>query len=672
MSSSSLFLDSEEAKFSDNIKESIRKGEKIKQKLANAIVVGATGSGKSSFMDRILHRKKRRNYTSTPMADAIVVVNIKDNPSSFHVVDGDTWEEMDYEQSIMEQIRQPKSSSLPKKGSPQPESEDDATPPSPNRTKIEYMVIPLAKKYGGVKKFMSILKKNTSLYLRDTGGQVEFQEMLPLLVFGPSLFLFVLRLDLDFNKCFHLEYRGKDKSMNSYTSSITTKQALLQSLASIKAMDPPQTASVKTHNSIVFIVGTHKESPGSTKEKIAELNIILNTLIEENGYSDLVEPANRREGEIMFTVDNKADGDEDFAVIRSRISNLIKNHDHFTIEFPISYLLFSLNIQTRKCNVLSIQECREIAELYGIVGEEELKNLLDFLHLRVGVIQHFDIEGVSHIVVKEPQVLFNVISDLIIETFSNYQDNFMSRQVREFEKGILSLSAFKSVVGEGDDIPPKEFLRLLSHLRIIAPLSQSQNEDRYFVPCVLNHVPTSSREDETKTGILPLTIKFECSHTPKGLFGVLITHLMSPVSHDDTTFTLMEGKIFKDQVSFEVLCPGEEHMITLKAFSSHLEVFFYPELSDSRSMSPIKACSTVCKIIESSIFSSLADLHYNKEVTKPILCLPCPCPDCPELHPVDQKARKVHCKKPRRRYSLTEGGMHWFDDGVLISGWNCH
>ena len=47
------------------------------------------------------------------------------------------------------------------------------------------------QKYG-IKNF-KYSKKTNSLYLRDAGGQVEFQEMVALLIFGPSLFF---RLDL--------------------------------------------------------------------------------------------------------------------------------------------------------------------------------------------------------------------------------------------------------------------------------------------------------------------------------------------------------------------------------------------------------------------------------------------------------------------------------------------
>ena len=47
------------------------------------------------------------------------------------------------------------------------------------------------------------------------------------------------------------------------------------------------------------------------------------------------------------------------------------------------------------------------------------------------------------------------------------------------------------------------------------------------IPSVLNHVPSSAFE-ERKTDIAPLCICFQLGHCPQGLFGVLISHLVSP------------------------------------------------------------------------------------------------------------------------------------------------
>ena len=129
-----------------------------------------------------------------------------------------------------------------------------------SREFIKSMITTTIEKCGGFKEFKRFLKDSFTLYLRDTGGQVEFQEMIPLLVFGPSIFFFVFRLDLDFKKKFEVKYRkGAGESINCYISSITTEEAFLQCLASVDAMDTP---SVKTHQPLVFIIGTHRDELG--------------------------------------------------------------------------------------------------------------------------------------------------------------------------------------------------------------------------------------------------------------------------------------------------------------------------------------------------------------------------------------------------------------------------
>ncbi len=131
----------------------------------------------------------------------------------------------------------------------------------------------IIEKYGfnRVKKH---LKKTSSLYLRDTGGQMEFQEMIALLIVSPSIFFFVFRLDLNLKSKFTVKYRkSPGESLNCYTSSITTEEALLQCLASVYAMDTPDKESVKTHKPLVYIVGTHADQLGSdATTKIAEIN----------------------------------------------------------------------------------------------------------------------------------------------------------------------------------------------------------------------------------------------------------------------------------------------------------------------------------------------------------------------------------------------------------------
>ena len=242
-------------------------------------------------------------------------------------------------------------------------------------------------------------------------------------------------------------------------------------------------------------------------------------------------------------------------------------------------------------------------------------------HLRIGVIQFIDIEGVRQIVMKEPQLLYIKVTDLTVRNFKS--DSLRTQEAKDFEKkGILTASALESVVGSDDFITPKEFLQILVHLRIIAPFkTRGDQEERYFIPFVLNHVSESAGEDR-KTDVAPLVMRFKCKHCPKGLFGVLITHLMTRKEDDLPTFMLNENRIFKDQVSFDVYSTGVHDEISLTHHFSHFEINFFPEQvpeSEERDTSVNEVCNIIRQIIETSTLNSLENLHYNEADRKSVV-----------------------------------------------------
>ena len=696
-----------EKKFIQEIQRTVAENGTIDRKLANFMFVGPTGSGKSSLMARLLKRARKEVSLSTGVCDPVVIVDV--NFHSATAIDSDAWEEIDYDLSLLRQMnRENFVASPPDRLVPKPSGEVNILPTELrtsgtkprvrsalksakkyvsrhftfsgrlrnvstasasqlSRTPIGITVLPVLKNHGGPKAFLNYLRKGMSLYLRDTGGQVEFQEMIALLVVGPSIFFFVFRIDRDFQSKFSVEFRAsKNESTNCYMSSITTEEALLQFLSSVYAMSTQGSTNVKTYKPLVLIIGTHKDNLGPEAEvKITELNNHLDSLITQNGFLDLVQYADSSKGQVMFAVDNTSKGDEDFKVIRSQVHSLISSRDEFTIEYPITYLLFCLELQNLKRSVLSFEECEKMAAKYGIVGDQ-VSHLLQFLHLRIGVIHYYDADGLRHIVVKEPQVLFNKVTDLIIRTFSGR--TLRTKEQRDFQKGILTASVLKSVIGGADNLTCQDFLKLLVHLRIITPFPSTvpgDQEERYFIPCVLNHVQESEGE-ELHSDILPLSVRFRCSHCPRGLFGVLVTHLMTPMFEEpdsQISFSLNEDMIFKDQVSLKVRCYADEDELRLKILPSYLEVKFYPYLCERRDQSIGRMCSSIRQVIETSILRSLHDLHYNKDKVLPIMCFRCN--HCSELHEV--KKGKDHCKmscdKIHTNSRLPNQARCWYNEG---------
>ena len=389
------------------IVSALEKDENIDRKHAQAMFIGPGGSGKSSLMDRMIHRR-RSLYTSTGVANPVVIVDLNVNPSLFYavsVLDSHTWEEVKFDKSLVLQMQQSAQTLLQEQtntktsavstnvpststASPAPQSASagnttsgadravvvatKAASPSPVGDDIRQVISSAVTKHGGYTRFDNLLRKKFSLYLRDAGGQVEFQEMVSLLVFGPSIFFFVFRADQDLKSTFEVGYRRSgSESINCYTSSISTEEALLQCLASVYAMDTPSQASLHTHNPYVFIVATHKDKLGqSADQKIDQLNVSLRSLIKESGFESLVLYADSAKGQLAFVVDNTSESDEDFQVIRSKVHNLIISREEFTIEYPLSYLLFCLELQSDQRSILTLEECRAMAAKYKIVGNQ--------------------------------------------------------------------------------------------------------------------------------------------------------------------------------------------------------------------------------------------------------------------------------------------------------------
>ena len=281
---------------------------------------------------------------------------------------------------------------------------------------------------------------------------------------------------------------------------------------------------------------------------------------------------------------------------------------------------------------------------------------MHFLCNRIGIIQHFNKEGVSHIVVNQPQFLYKKVSDLIIESFKG---KTLSADERvELEKGILSFKAAESIIGSESKITTGELLDLLVHLRIIARFKNG----KFFIPCVINHLPETNDKDLNLDDsiVAPLYIQFGCNYCPKGLFGVLVTYLMSLEEAATSALNLEfnPDRVSKDQVSFEVES-GEDgdgvlDVLSLKVVTcSFLEVTFIPEERDPSLIANV--CNTIRELIEIYLNKCFQDLHYDKKMVKYEICLKCE--HCSELHKV-LGANVFRCK--RRKVPIPVEGKYWF------------
>lgn len=254
----------------------------VKHTIVQGIFVGPARSGKNCLMERLLHRIPPRVSPSTGVADSVIKVNYKTERNSVisavaHI-HGTKWAVMDDDDQAVDFVRmfnkklEPKQKLIPlisaKEEIPVVLGGPFLTTGFCDETPVKNMCSSSSGSVSVVqlsipqesdsclnvfsspnKIFKDAIKKKgssslehlneASLYLTNTGGQVEFQDVLPLLVSGPSLFFYTFRLDCNLNEPYEVIHELSEEKRSKtykYKSSVTVKEGILQTLTSIASM----------------------------------------------------------------------------------------------------------------------------------------------------------------------------------------------------------------------------------------------------------------------------------------------------------------------------------------------------------------------------------------------------------------------------------------------------
>ena len=672
--------------------------------------VGTPRSGKSSLMKRLIGEHPTPSSPSTGVADKVVQIIVRSSTTAANVSNL-AWDKLNYDDEAIVVVRDTSKSHRDHVASSKAQSqsseavvhtefstvEQDTSGLEPknqlkhqaeltksNAASTDVTDLKLAVDFcrsalhRNVENAKRILEKGGWLvYLTDTGGQIEFQELLPLLVSGPTVFFLVFRLDHDLNKQFTVEYvRSTGTKSKPYQSTFTVKEALLQSLASIASMVTyVYREGKKVVKPQVLFVGTHRDMV--SEADIDRINDALHKLVATTGvYRDGIIQWGS-ESRMLLVVNNLADDDSDIQLVRNAIERL-KNKGEFLISAPPSWLIFNLIIRQHEDRVLSYGKCFEIARKCGITDKDELNNALWFLHTKVGLIRHFQLEGLEdlhNIVIQDPQVLFDRITDLVVETFTF--DKTDPVEWEDFKKeGIFPFSTFKRISGSSDHLlTPELLVKLLEHLHIIAPLQEDMGQKRYFMPCVLAHAKPAQTPSGGQSQNNPsLLISFKGGFCPKGLFAALVVYLLAKTK-GDFQWRLQPKKIFKDQISFSV-GPYDTVSITVQPkffqITCHTSASF--ELNHNRQFPLAKTCGIVRQCIETGIREATSALHYESDANH---CLAFYCPgvhqgsDQREPHPADisflaNKPCTLRCELAEGEpFKLPPGYEQWFTEVLM-------
>ena len=714
------------------MESSIRNKGTIDHTVAHGIIVGPGRSGKNTLMSRLTGKgppDPKVISASTGVAEKVVKVEVRNTCTVAATACNLKWQRLEYDEEALELmmstakyhsvsspvpksrpykyiIHNPEQSkdekALPNRNQPPASSEplpknqvsrddtnqacqiNDSKMEDDNTNKTIYIhssdvpSVELFKKALRLRKGDGLRERfesSWSLYLTNTGGQPEFQEYLPFLISGPTIFFVTFPLHRDLNEPYTIEYQYPDGRVKSYPSSTTLLEELLQILATINALRYTVVDENDHHVEVrpkVFFIGTHKDClQNAISDTIREIHkdclqdaisdvirgthehcfqdVISNAIREthkrclQDAISNAIRETYQRclqdaisnaihethkhclqdaisnamheihkhclqdaisnaiyeidkqirrcveqtflhrmiqfaetSERMMFIVNNFSESDDDFKSIRTKVQKTVieKYFEEFTVKCPTSWLVLSLILREKyqSSRVLHIDDCLDIARQCGISSRKEMKDALSFIHSRLGLIRYYrDEKLLNTLVVVDPQIIFDKISELITCTFNN--DPAEGCEIKDFkDKGIFSEALVKKVSDKcGSNSQQKLSFSwladLLNYLRIAVLFKDLDGTKKYFFPSALSHAPESS--SKLAQIISPVLIAFKGGFCPRGISGALIKCLMTNEMKSTQTWRLLTKRIFRNQVSFHIEGYGD---ITLKILPTHLEI----------------------------------------------------------------------------------------------------
>ena len=410
----------------------------------------------------------------------------------------------------------------------------------------------------------------------DTGGQPAFLEMLPALTMGSALSLIFFRLNQELKQRYQIHYVGEgNENVPLGDSSYTVEEVIFQVLSSIACFSCFSAKKVNMPNPshAAMLIGTHKDLLGSDPEtKIKVKDDALRENLKEILESDLFESERNflryaSDDQLIFAIDNMTGDEEEMRKVRERLEEVIKQEfDSFPI--PASWLMFNIFLRKMGKRTMSLSQCCKIGDRLEVKSTDEA---LWFLHHCVGTLMHFpDIEDIKDIVICDPQVIFDSVTDLILNSFKLKRVNKLACDKFK-EAGQFTFKDIQRIArnSKSDSLPLPKLVKLLEYLNIIAPikpeysplipgqLSAYQEENIvYFMPAVLKHAKEEELHMErSPSDPVPLIIHFKCGFVPVGVFCATIASLVAKKA--TVGWILQEPRTQRSMKGGQILCKNK-------------------------------------------------------------------------------------------------------------------
>ncbi len=519
------------------------------------------------------------------------------------------------------------------------------------------------------------------VYLLDTGGQPQFQEILPAFIKRALAVFFVTKLNEKFSECPTAEYWKKGKLIGEQSSSISNKQFLKRYFRVMQSR-----CSKTGQGPFVFFIGTHKDRidpehlAKTRKDKNSELLDMLGDHFQDKlRYYDLYSD------ELIYPVDATSRHMDDVEVaskIRGDLQEVFKKIEYERI--PLTWFLFEHFLQklaaVKNLKVLSIEECKRIGDTKLHMSHEQCHAALQ--HLTGLNILFYDPE--CGVVFVNSQVLVSMVSKLVCISYAlngdGHNDFFKELGLsagtwRTFGMyGLLTVDLLNELKGHYRDkvFTPKDFLDLLKRLQLVAPFEEdtpSSQAAKFIMPCVLPelHKCKIQQHRPKSPPVPPLLIYYpDMQLLPAGIFIILTACLQNKCGWKIRRTKSKPEMLSRNCVKFDmpecIDCRGSVTLID--SFAGYLEI--HVESPSQKIRERETTCRKACPVIVQHIYKGLSDaagvLGYGDLKHKlAFFCDGGGGPDCKEeLHLAEIIGKDWQCRDcPDWGNSLREEHKFW-------------
>ena len=481
----------------------------------------------------------------------------------------------------------------------------------------------------------------------DSGGQLQYHDILPLFVQNPGVAIFVLNLSEKLSHQPAIEYYGADGKPvgKAYQSSLSHQQILQHCLGAMCSQDV---------HPLIITVGTHRDAADRCSESIKEKNQQLMKLLAADRFCVLCNGEELTEA--IFPVNGKTPGVEDrhvATVLRQKIVSMCPK----LIKMPIAW--FGLEVLLQRSShggILSLVECQVCAKSLHLEGDAFLAALHHLVHHNMFL--HYP-EALPQTVFCDPQVVLTKVTELV-EYHHKLRDCpdkgvAAERGLAKFrDHGLLSvelLNKFSRHYTEGL-FTPHDMLKLLVSVGAIAMIGEG---GVYLMPGLLPHLDSGQVSKYYQQGAsLIITPTQGC--IPSGLFCCLVAHLLSP-SNQSSWKVCMEGDkplcLYRNCITFQLQHTTE--LVTLVDMFSYI-LLHVDEMSS-------EVCREIRCCVHSGIKSACGILKYQGlQFRDAFMCRGAICTSDSHVAVVVFEKKWVCSIRGHQKGDLSEDQLMWFGE----------